>query len=201
MKLKLIADPADMVSSIRLRVTMYSSSLSVLLCYCPLLLLLLVPISECFSWSSSSNRLNINNHSRQLYLLKAAASSTSSHVAKDNDITARQERLQTLANLANNALDEHGSEILKTFNARVGVIDPSDNKNDDFQSNYLRLGLISTQSYSKGDQLIATLPYYENDGTSLCISSNMATKIVYKDVLPEGYDGWTGDVGLLAWYY
>src|SRR6056300_297062 len=26
----------------------------------------------------------------------------------------------------------------------------------------------------------------------------MATKIVYKDVLPEGYDGWTGDVGLLA---
>ena len=103
--------------------------------------------------------------------------------------------MQTLANLANNALDEHGSEILKTFNARVGVINDDD---DDFQSNHLRLGLISTQSYSKGDQLIATLPYYENDGTSLCISSDMATKIVYKDVLPEGYDGWTGDVGLLA---
>ena len=81
----------------------------------------------------------------------------------------------------------------------MAVIDSSNNNNDDdddFQSNNLRLGLVSTQSYSKGDQLIATLPYYENDG--LCISSTMATKIVYKDVLPEGYDGWTGDVGLLA---
>ena len=27
-----------------------------------------------------------------------------------------------------------------------------------------KVGLVSTQSYSKGDQLIATLPYYENDG-------------------------------------
>ena len=42
--------------------------------------------------------------------------------------------------------------------------DNNNDDDDDFQSNHLRLGLVSTQSYSKGDQLIATLPYYENDG-------------------------------------
>jgi len=109
------------------------------------------------------------------------------------------ERLETLATLANDALDAHGSEVLKTFNARVGVISPTDDDNDDddFQQNFLRLGLIATENF-KDDQLVASLPFYDTDGSGLALAPHIATKVVYKDALPEGYDGWTGDIGLLA---
>ena len=112
------------------------------------------------------------------------------------DVTASAEqikRLQTLADLANEAIEEHGAEVLKTFNARVGVIPASGD--DGAQGKFLRLGLIATDSASKGD-LVASLPF--SDGSGLALEPNFAAKIVYDKVLPEGYDGWTGDVGLLA---
>ncbi|KAL9190381.1 hypothetical protein ACHAXT_007592 [Thalassiosira profunda] len=105
------------------------------------------------------------------------------------------ERLEKLANLANEALDAHAGDIMKTFDARVGLVPPTDE--DDFQEKYLRLGLIATESV-KDDQLVAALPFYDTDGSGLALAPHLATKVVYKDVLPEGYDGWTGDVGLLA---
>lgn len=117
------------------------------------------------------------------------------------------ERLETLATLANEALDAHGSEVLKTFNARVAVIannddavsyDPTDDGNDaDFQQNFLRLGLVATDNF-KDDGLVASLPFYDTDGSGLALAPHIATKIVFKDSLPDGYDGWTGDLGLLA---
>lgn len=110
-------------------------------------------------------------------------------------------RLEALARSANAALDEHGSDVLKTLKAKVGVVYPEDDDDGDvdggFQRRYLRLGLVATEPVKAGDQ-VASLPFYDTDGSGLALAPHLAAKVVYKDVLPEGYDGWTGDVGLLA---
>ena len=116
--------------------------------------------------------------------------------APAEDVTASAgqiKRLQTLADLANEAIEEHGSDVLKTFNARVGVM----SGDDETQGKFLRLGLVATGPASKGD-LVASLPLNDGDGSGLALEPNFAAKIVYEGVLPDGYDGWTGDVGLLA---
>ena len=185
-----------------------------------LLIIIKLKPTLCFSsWSIRNNNNNILQHHtrqqrqqqqcRESPLLAAASSSSSSSSsttsntpiatadAKNNN--QRDEiRLQTLANLANEALDEHSADILKAFNARVAVIDNDNNYNT-------RLGLVATQSYNKRDELIASLPYYDDTSTngnsakdSLSLSSNMATSLVYKNILPNKYDGWTGDIGLLS---
>lgn len=110
------------------------------------------------------------------------------------------QRLETLAKIANDALSSHGNEIFKPFHARVAVIPPSNHEEnvDDFQRQFRRLGLIATEPVSKADQTLAAIPFYDTDGSGLALAPHLATKVVFKDVLPEGYDGWTGDVGLLA---
>jgi len=128
----------------------------------------------------------------------AASSTSDDTLATASSGIADTERLETLAQLVNDALDEHGSEVLKTFNARVGVISPDAYADDDdFQQNYLRLGLVASDNF-KNDQTVASLPFYDTDGSGLALAPHLAAKVVYEKVLPEGYDGWTGDVGLLA---
>ncbi|KAL7516784.1 hypothetical protein ACHAWX_001763 [Stephanocyclus meneghinianus] len=122
---------------------------------------------------------------------RAASSSSSS----ETESAARTKRLQTLADLANDALRSHGDEIFKTVRARVAVVSPSDDS--DFQSRFLRLGLVAA-SPLKNDDVVFSYPLYDSDGSGLAMSPSLAAKYVYKDVLPRGYDGWTGDVGLLA---
>jgi len=117
-------------------------------------------------------------------------------VASGEPTTATRERLETLASLANDALDEHGSDIFKSFKARVAVMPQS--AEEDTQQDALRLGLVATESIRKEDELVASLPFYDTDGSGLALAPQLATKLVYKDKLPDGYDGWTGDVGLLA---
>lgn len=136
-------------------------------------------------------------------LTMAMAATTDANTSTSMSSIDAKERLETLANIANEALDAHGSEILKTFNARVGVISPDpDDYNDptdvdDFQNNFLRLGLLATENF-KDDKLVASLPFYDTDGSGLALAPHIATKVVFKEKLPEGYDGWTGDIGLLA---
>ena len=98
--------------------------------------------------------------------------------------TSDSDRLQTLADTANEALKSHGSEIFRTQNAKVAVADS-------------RLGLECTSS-TKAAEAVLSYPYYDSDGSGLALSPPLATKVVFKDVLPEGYDGWTGDMGLVA---
>ncbi|KAL7432719.1 hypothetical protein ACHAXH_004764 [Discostella pseudostelligera] len=129
----------------------------------------------------------------------SSAITTSSN---NGDILSQQHRrLETLAQIANTALELHGTDIFKPFHARVGVVSPAD-EGGDFQQGYLRLGLLATESYSsntnKDEYTVAAMPYYDTDGSGLCLAPQLATQLVYKNILPEGYDGWTGDVGLLA---
>ena len=143
------------------------------------------------SVASASTHLISKQLPRQSSSCLAAVSTS------DSEVLTNTKRLETLAQLANDALSSHGSEILKTFNAEVGVITPSFVDDADFQQKFLRLGLIATQNF-KDDQLVASLPFYDTDGSGLALAPQIATNVVYKSELPEGYDGWTGDVGLLA---
>mmetsp|Transcript_10638 Transcript_10638/g.24296 ORF Transcript_10638/g.24296 Transcript_10638/m.24296 type:complete len:600 (+) Transcript_10638:57-1856(+) len=154
--------------------------------------------TACSSIRSSSSRGSAHPSAPSLRPRGARVELGVSSSVPAEDVTASAEqikRLQTLADLANEAIEEHGSEVLKTFNARVGVILPSGD--DEAQGKFLRLGLVATGSASKGD-LVASLPFNEGDGSGLALEPNFAAKIVYDKVLPEGYDGWTGDVGFLA---
>jgi [ribulose-bisphosphate carboxylase]-lysine N-methyltransferase len=139
---------------------------------------------------------------------RRCSSIRSSATSSNGEILATR-RLETLAQIANNALERHGANIFKPFHARVGVVSPihgssrGDDTDGDFQQRFLRLGLLATESYTrsgniKDEYTVAAMPYYDTDGSGLCIAPQMATQLVYKDLLPEGYDGWTGDVGLLA---
>lgn len=162
-----------------------------------ILLISLVP-TTCFSWSS----LNRRQHA-QFATLKPSSSQSyggayewSLNVASEDTATTAREQLETLASLANDALTEHGSDIFKSFKARVAVVPQS--ADEDTQQNALRLGLVATESIRKEDELVASLPFYDTDGSGLALAPHLATKLVYKNKLPEGYDGWTGDAGLLA---
>lgn len=68
-------------------------------------------------------------------------------------------------------------DITRTCKVKIALVDN-------------RLGLVATQSISQGEVVLA-MPYdeqFELTGT---------TKI-FKEVLPESYDSWTGDAGLIA---
>ena len=149
-------------------------------------------MSSLESLSRSHNSMPL--HRNSLHRCRRAVSSSSS---SEIESTAQTKRLQTLADLANDALQSHGAEIFKTVQARVGVISPSLSDDSDFQNRFLRLGLVAT-SPLKNDDTVLSYPLYDSDGSGLAMSPSLATKSVYKDVLPQGYDGWTGDVGLLA---
>ena len=91
------------------------------------------------------------------------------------------ERLQSIANELNEAIAKCQPEFIKTCKVKVGV---SPNKH--------RLGLIATEGIKKGDVALA-MPYDEQ----IILTPELSLK-VFKGILPEGYDGWTGDNGILS---
>ena len=56
-----------------------------------------------------------------------------------------------------------------------------------------RLGLIATKSIRKGDTFLA-MPYDDR----FMLSADVARKEVFKGLLPDKFEGWTGDAGLIA---
>ena len=55
-----------------------------------------------------------------------------------------------------------------------------------------RLGLVATQSVSKGDVLLS-MPY----SSAVVLTADRA-KATFQDILPDQFNGWTGDAGLMA---
>ncbi|GAX20562.1 [ribulose-bisphosphate carboxylase]/[fructose-bisphosphate aldolase]-lysine N-methyltransferase [Fistulifera solaris] len=60
-----------------------------------------------------------------------------------------------------------------------------------------RLGLIATERIAKG-QVILSLPCENNNDDTFPVLTVMTAKQVFQDVLPDSFDSWTGDAGLLA---
>lgn len=82
-----------------------------------------------------------------------------------------------------NELDKtfNGAELAKVCKVKVGPTETN------------RLGLIATAPINKGEVMLA-IPYDD----LYVLSPSVARNTVYKEHLPEGYDGWTGDTGLIA---
>jgi len=87
--------------------------------------------------------------------------------------------LDTVSNELEKTLD--GAEVAKVCKVRVGPTETS------------RLGLIATGPIKQGEVMLA-MPYDD----LYVLSPSVARKVVFKDYLPDGYDGWTGDAGLIA---
>jgi len=90
--------------------------------------------------------------------------------------------LSDLASDLNLAIDACPPELFKNSKVKVG---PS--------MGGLRLGLIASENVKK-NSIALSIPYDDR----ICLTSSSATGTVLKGILPEGYDGWTGDAGLIA---
>ncbi len=90
--------------------------------------------------------------------------------------------LSSLCDQLNSAIEKCQPEFIKTCKVSVGI---SPNGN--------RLGLIASENMKKKDVALA-IPYDEQ----IVFSPDMAPKLVFKGILPDDYDGWTGDSGFLA---
>ena len=99
--------------------------------------------------------------------------------ALHGETTSSSASLETISKDIEKTLD--GAEVTKVCKVRVG---PSETN---------RLGLFATAPINKGDVMLA-MPFDD----LYVLSPSVARKVVYKDNLPEGYDGWTGDAGLIA---
>lgn len=56
-----------------------------------------------------------------------------------------------------------------------------------------RLGLVATQNIKKGEVVLA-MPYDDR----FILTPKLAKEVVFRDLLPESFDSWTGDAGLIA---
>jgi [ribulose-bisphosphate carboxylase]/[fructose-bisphosphate aldolase]-lysine N-methyltransferase len=82
----------------------------------------------------------------------------------------------------NQAFQACQDEVAKTANVRIGNSPTSG-----------RLGLLATKSIKKGDAFLA-MPYDDR----FMLTADIARNVVFKGKLPDKFEGWTGDAGLLA---
>eukprot|EP00980_Cylindrotheca_fusiformis_P009034 scaffold1939_cov92-Cylindrotheca_fusiformis.AAC.7 len=110
--------------------------------------------------------------------LKEPGSFHKSSILRESSSASRE---ATCSNLES-ALDGCLSDISKTCNAAVG-----------WSQTTGRLGLIATCDIKKGG-LILNMPYDDR----YQLTADTARKDVFGGILPESYEGWTGDAGLIA---
>jgi [ribulose-bisphosphate carboxylase]/[fructose-bisphosphate aldolase]-lysine N-methyltransferase len=92
--------------------------------------------------------------------------------------------LSEISDRLSTALEPCLKDITKTCKVKIAPV-----AND----NSRRLGLVATQSIAKGDVVLA-MPY---DERFELVGSRVSAKIL-DSMLPETYDSWTGDGGLIA---
>lgn len=80
------------------------------------------------------------------------------------------------------AVDACRSDVTKTAKVAVGI-----------SSTTGRLGLIATSNIKKGE-VVLSMPYDDR----YQLSAKTAREVVFKGILADSYDGWTGDAGLIA---
>lgn len=109
-------------------------------------------------------------------------SSPKSSSAVASTSVATPANLEDLATEMNGWIDELKPDYIK--NCRVKVA-PSPSGH--------RLGLIATEQM-KANDVALSIPWDDQ----VVLTPDLASKSVYEGVLPDGYDGWTGDLGFLA---
>lgn len=89
--------------------------------------------------------------------------------------------LNVLCHELNSAIERCQPEFIKICKVKVGT------------SPIHRLGLIATSSMKQNDVALA-IPYDDQ----IVLSPDLAMNTVYKGILPNSYDGWTGENGLIS---
>ena len=146
---------------------------------CIFSLLQLAPAALAFVPDASSVIARSSPHTCTAVSRSPALSASSS----PSTSTTTAPSLQTLADEINDRIDQLKPEFIKNCKVRVA---PS-------PSSGHRLGLVATDKIGK-DSVALSIPYDDQ----LVLTPDLASKNVLEGFLPEGYDGWTGDVGLLA---
>lgn len=100
------------------------------------------------------------------------------HSSTSGDISTLESQASTLES----ALEGCRQELTKTCRVEVGT-----------STSDLRLGLIANTNIKKGD-VVLSIPHDERWE----LTANTARNVVFKGVLADSYEGWTGDAGLIA---
>jgi [ribulose-bisphosphate carboxylase]-lysine N-methyltransferase len=111
-------------------------------------------------------------------LFEATASSTSSLAATSDDTSS----LETQASNLESALEACRQDVAKTCKIAVGV-----------SGSGFRMGLVATSNIKKGETVLS-IPHDER----FELTAETSKKVVFKGILDDSYDGWTGDTGLIA---
>jgi len=101
-------------------------------------------------------------------------------------------RLEELARNFNAAFEGCRKDLTRTCNVEVGLSYNTDGEGFPVAEN-MRLGWIATKAVSKGD-ILMNMPYDEKWE----LSPKIARKNVFKGIIDDAFEGWTGDAGLLA---
>ena len=169
------------------------------LIHCLLLIIVLVlpilPTANAFTSSTTSKNKNVNknvnninnNNNRILTTLRSTSSTTT-----EEDATQQKQRLEEISRNFNAAFEACRKDLTKTCNVKVGLSKNKDGNGDPIDTN-MRLGWIATNDIKKGD-ILMNMPYDE----MWELSPKIARKTVFKGVLDDAFEGWTGDTGLLA---
>lgn len=118
-----------------------------------------------------------------------ATTTTSTTTSLALSSTPAAAQLDVLADNMNACIESLKPEFIKNCKVRVA---PSPSSSGTGGGGH-RLGLIATENIGR-DGVALSIPYDDQ----LVLTPDLATKNVLEGVLPEGYDGWTGDIGLLA---
>lgn len=89
--------------------------------------------------------------------------------------------LNSICDEFNAAIEKCQPEFIKNCKVKVG------------SSSIHRLGLFATSAMKQNDVALS-IPYDDQ----IVLSPDLALNTIYKGILPNGYDGWTGDNGLIA---
>ena len=148
--------------------------------------LTIIQSTNVFEWTSITAAFvptvihsNLNTRS------KATSSANFSKITKSQLFSivggSDEDRLDTISSDLNQALEKCRPEFIKTCKVKVAR-----------SPNNHRLGLVATENIRNGDVALA-IPYDDQ----IVLTPESASK-VFKGILPDKYDGWTGDNGLLA---
>jgi len=100
----------------------------------------------------------------------------------DND-SSGSSNLEGRAKKLNDAFEKVRSELTRTCKVRVGTV----------SSGERRLGIVAAEFVKKND-VVANFPYDDR----YAFTVQLARTSVFEELLPDEYEGWTGDAGLIA---
>ena len=140
-------------------------------------LLLLPPVAV--SFTSTVHNAYYNHQKNQQHQQKSCSTNSMLWSSSTSDDLS----IETLSSNLESALEGCQSELTKQCKVTIGTVGEESGG---------RLGLIATSNINKNEVMLS-MPY------GLCeLSASVSREVVFKGVLDDKYDGWTGDTGLIA---